>query len=92
MIALALIAEAAAAFAVNGVLLRSPGCSPTWLTISAVIAGFAPFYIGIDQLAAKATQGPLRPRWQYIVAAVLGVLAIALSQAPGWTLACPLPA
>lgn len=89
MIPASLIAIAIAAFTQNEELLRAPGCSPTWLTVSAALCGFAPFFVGVTQATARLTGGPLTPRWQQAAAAVAGVVAIALSFAPQWALACP---
>ncbi|MCC6806316.1 MAG: hypothetical protein IT381_02740 [Deltaproteobacteria bacterium] len=91
--ALALLALAVAAFAVNGVLLTAPGCRPTLLTVSVALFAFAPFFVGVQHAAAHATEGALsRHATVYeALAGASGVLAIALglSFAPLWALACP---
>jgi hypothetical protein len=89
----ALLAIAAAALAVNAVLLGTPGCSPSWLTVGSALGSFAPFFVGLQHTTAIATGGALRPQartWQ-AAAAMLGVLAIVLGRtfAQQWALACP---
>jgi hypothetical protein len=83
MIGALLVIEAIVAFALNAVLLTPPGCSPTWLTVSAMLGGFAPFFVGVQSFTQSSA------RWLQVTAAVAGLVAIGLSRASAWALACP---